>query len=364
MEPVSGVLAGLGVFGIIGAVLLGTLLGILIPVWAIIDCAASRRERGTKALIIILLIFFWSFASLIYGIFFTDSRALRRFTIISLLGLVILIIFSTASLIGGASIHSGAERERRVAEEEKVIANFTPDSIDAATVQPFKAIHFVFDGRSPSSASVADFTIAGPLVESALNIDDRIRHLVHDQKNDRYYGLTQHEFGVVSPTSRTFKEIAVDPSLEQDFSWPKGLAMDPGTGEIIVLTSHVDTDFFLYNPAKRVWRKIPTGLRGRSFVALTYSPDDRSLYALESTDGPAISSLRRFNRAGADLGTLSINPPIPFIGGRDEYLQIAFSSGKIVLVVPPDDGVPPAAARKSRIFVIDPREGRVSTAKE
>ncbi|MBP1644124.1 MAG: hypothetical protein H6Q03_2793, partial [Acidobacteria bacterium] len=46
MEPVSGVLAGLGVFGIIGAVLLGTLLGILIPVWAIIDCAASRRERG------------------------------------------------------------------------------------------------------------------------------------------------------------------------------------------------------------------------------------------------------------------------------------------------------------------------------
>jgi hypothetical protein len=85
---------------------------------------------------------------------------------------------------------------------------------------------------------------------------------------------------------------------------------------------------------------------------------------LESTDGPRISSLRRFNRPGADLGSLSIKPPIPFLGGRDESLQMAFSSGKIVLLLPPDDGAPPTAAKKSRIFVIDPRDGRVSTAKK
>jgi hypothetical protein len=297
MEPVSAVLAGLGVFGIIGAVLIGTLLFVLIPIWAIFDCAFSKRETNTKVLVIILLFLTWTLGSLIYSIFFTSSRALRRFTIVSLVLVVILTIGSVATLIGGAAIHSKTESEERAVEEKEVRAAFNPERIDPASVAPFKAIHFV-----QSSAAVADFTLAGPVASSALNIDDRVRHIVHDPKTGLYYGITQHEFGIVRPTSREFEEIALDPSLEKGFSWPKGLAMDPATGEIIILTSHVDSDFFSYLPATREWKKVPTGIRGRSFIALAYSPEDQVFYALEDARGAAITSLQRFNRAGADLG--------------------------------------------------------------
>jgi hypothetical protein len=360
MDPVSGVLAGLGVFGIIGAVLIGTLLFVLIPIWAIFDCAFSKRETNTKVLVIILLFLTWTLGSLIYSIFFSSSRPLRLFTIVSLVVVVILTIGGLATLIGGAAIHSKAETEQKAVEEKEVRAAFNPDPVDPASVAPFKAIHFVPSGPSQASAAVADFTLAGPVASSALNIDDRVQHLVHDAQSGRYYGITQHEFGIVHPTSRLFEEIAIDPSLEQDFSWPNGLTMDPATGEIIILTSHVDSDFFSYHPATRQWKKVPTGVRGRSFIALAYAPEEQVFYAVEEPRGVAIRSLQRFNRAGADLGTFAIQPAIPIERGHHEQVQMAFSSEKVILIVPP------AAARQGAgsvsIFAIDPRGGRVGVA--
>lgn len=361
MEPLSGVLAGLGVFGIIGAVLLGALLLVLIPIWAIFDCAYSSRDSGTKALVIILIVLSWTVGSLVYSIFFASSRALRRFTIVSLVAMSLLVVASVVFLLSGASMHDQAEQERRAAEEAQVRAAFTPERVDPGAIEPFKAIHFVYHGGSSTSTAAADFTLAGPLRNTALNIDERIRHIVFEPRNDRYYGLTQHEFGIVHPGERTFEEIAPDPALEQDFSWPKGLAIDPASGEFIILTSHVDTDLFVYGPESRAWKKIPTGIRGRSFIALAYSPEDQIFYLLEDSDGPAISSLQRFNRSGADLGPLKINPAIPVGRNHGEHSQMTYRSGRIVLIIPPD----PAAkdgATEATIFAIDPRDGRVSTA--
>jgi hypothetical protein len=260
-----------------------------------------------------------------------------------------------APRVSGAAAWAGSGDIVTTTQLSRARATFNPERIDPVSVAPFKAIHFV-----QASAAAADFTLAGPVASSALNIDDRVRHIVHDPKSGLYYGITQHEFGIVGPTSREFEEIPVDPSLDRDFSWPKGLAMDPATGEIIILTSHVDSDFFVYLPATRVWKKVPTGIRGRSFVALTYSPEEQVFYALEDPRGAAITSLQRFNRAGADLGALPIQPAIPLARGQDERVQMAFSFGKVVPIVPPD-----AAGQGSDavgIYAIDPRHVRVSIA--
>lgn len=355
MDALTAVLGGLGLFGIIGAVLVGGLMLVLIPFWSILDCAVSRRDNGTKVLLIVLLFVTWTLGALVYAVFVTESRTLRRFTVISTLVAVMVAIVSVSLLIGGAAIHSTRESERRAEEEAIVQREFRPGAMDAAAVAPFKAVYVVGDGSLRRSAAVADFKLDGPVVSSALNIDERVRHIIHEPQSGRYYGITQHEFGVVHPESRQFEEIAVDPSLERDFSWPKGLALDPATGEVIVLTSHVDTDFFIFAPAAKRWKNVATGIRGRSFVAMTYDPGTQMFYLMEETRGAAVRELHRFNRSGASIGPLALNPPIPASRQRDANPQMAVSSGTIILLLPRERANP-------SILAVEPESGVVLVA--
>ena len=198
MDAVTAALGALGIFGIISAVLVGGLMLVLVPFWAIFDCAASRRETGTKILLIILLFFTWTLGALVYAVFLTDSRALRRFTIISTVIAVLLAIASAILLFSGAAIHSTRESERKAVEREE----FQPAAIDPAEVAPFQAIHFVGEGAARGSAAVAEFTLDGPNLGSAQNIDDRVRHIVLDPQSGTYFGITQHEFGIVQVAAR------------------------------------------------------------------------------------------------------------------------------------------------------------------
>ena len=361
MQTLSGVLGGLGIFGLIGAFLVGFLLFGIIPIWAIFDCALSKRGGGTKALVIILLLLFWGLGSLIYSIFSTDSKVLRRLTILAICGLVLLTIFSLSSLTGGAAIHSRIAEKETVAKEKQIVAEFNPDPIEPNSINSFRAIHFVYGGGYPSSAAAAKFSLAGPDPESAVNVDHRIRHLVHADRDNRDYALTQHDFGVIDPVTHDFSKIEIDPLLAGDFSWPNGLAYDPESNEIIVLTSHVYTSFFVFNPTTKAWKKVST-FRSSGFIALAYSPEAKTLYALQEEQGKL--AIRKFNRQGAELDSIDIIPSLPIARGQNEYFQMAHSSGKLVLIVPPLLTTPQNDFNKARIFVIDPKNGKLFASKK
>jgi hypothetical protein len=65
------------------------------PVWCLIDCAVSRQRGGVnKAVWIVVLVFLWSVAGTIYGVFSAQGRALRWLTVLSLLALIGLLVLA------------------------------------------------------------------------------------------------------------------------------------------------------------------------------------------------------------------------------------------------------------------------------
>jgi hypothetical protein len=121
----------------------------------------------------------------------------------------------------------------------------------------------------------------------------------------------------------------------------------------------VDNKYFVFKPETREWRKILAGSGHQPLIALVYSPPDELLYALEDHNQSSISSLRRFNLLGADVGSLKLAPAVPITRGQSEYFQLAYSAGKLVLIVPPVADPKQGGADEARIFVIDPRGGKV-----
>ncbi|MEO8585666.1 MAG: hypothetical protein ABI584_05865 [Acidobacteriota bacterium] len=362
MPTFGHLLAGLGAFGVVAAVLLAIVLLLILPVWAILDCAASNRTGSKKALLIVLLVFFWTFGSLVYSFFITESRVMRRVSIIATACLIVLFVFSFITLTTGTVLLSEGIRKKEAEETKKSVAAFKPDTIDVASVQPFRGLFFIHGKNFPLSVSAAEFTLAGPNPERARSISDDVRHLVYDAKRDLTYGLTTHDFGMIDRASGRFEKLDVDPALQQNFSWPKGLAADWGNGEIFILVSHVDSGFFVYNVGTHEWKEVPTGIRGRSFLAFAYSPENRLFYLLEQNrQEPTFASIRTFSRSGAELGGIEITPSIPVNRGQTDYFQMTFSSGKIILMAAAVSR-PGASPSKDRIFAIDPQNGKVFAA--
>lgn len=352
--------AGLGVFGLATALALASLLCLVQPIWALVDCVESDRERDAKVLVSVAILFTWGLGSFVYGLFFAQSSHLRRFTLVSSL------IAGLLGVIGFASCVSAIATQARRASEQSAIdradarrrvAEFAPAPIAADAVAPFRALHIVATGRHSETTALCDFTLAGPVLNSAVDVRGGIRHVAWDAELGRTFALTQHGFGAISPTTGEFIEIAVDPSL--DFSWPKGLAWDPEAGKVIVMTSHVFTEFFAYDPSASSWEKLPTSIRDLSLSGLAYVPVEGLLYAMgEPKEGAELDRLQRFNGSGAHVGLLALSPPIPLGDAGDvQRAQIHHSSGSLVVVLPPyesdDAGAP------NRVYRIDPASGRV-----
>lgn len=354
MQAIGTFLGGLGVFGILIAAALGFLIFLVIPIWAIFDCVESKREGGTKVLIIILLILTWGVGSLIYSAFFSSSRALRTSTILAVSSLVLIVVVSLGALMGGAKIFSDRAQKQAVVAQRQLVEAFKPEPIDKGALDPFMALHFV-----PQSPAVAEFTLAGPNLKTAFSVDPSVRHVIYDSKRKRYYALTAHEFGAIDPSTGKFAAVEIDAVTRPDFSWPTGLAMNPGTGEVIILSSHVDNKYFVFEPETGQWRKIPAGRGYQPLLALAYSPDDEFLYALEEPKNASVSALRKFNLSGADLGSLTLAPAIPVTKGQSGTFQLVYSAGRLVLIAPPLVDAKQGSAGGVRIFAIDPKNGTV-----
>ncbi|MGH0034181.1 MAG: hypothetical protein ACQGVK_04050 [Myxococcota bacterium] len=355
------VFAGLSLFTLVAVTALSSLFCLLQPVWSLVDCIESDRERETKVLVSVAILLTWGLGSLVYGLFFTTSRNLRRFTAASTLVMLCLVVVgfsSCVSAIATQAKRAAVEQDERRAEARQRIARFAPSEVAADAVAPFHALLVSRAAPHSTTTTLAEFTLAGPLARSARDVRGGVRHVAHDPERGRTFALTQHGFGALSPSSGAFIEIAVDPGL--DFSWPKGLAFDARAGRVVVVTSHVYTRFFSYDPETSAWEELPSEIRDLPIAGLAYLPEREVFYALDARRRASeLGSLHRFNRSGALLGELALSPAIPVAEGDSERAQLLASSGKLVLLLPAlaEAG---EAGGPDRIFLVDPTSGAVA----
>jgi hypothetical protein len=354
-------LAATGIFGIVLALVLVSVFLLIQPVWAIIDCVDSERQSETKVLVSVALLCTWGLGGIFYGIFFADSRNLRKFTLVTLALFLLLGAASIGSCTLGA-IRSGEEsrKQAEVAQQEAAVAirEFRPPPIAPDALDPFPALLMV-GGTMSRSAAVADFTLAGPELASARDVSERIRHVAAGP--DGLFAITDHDFGAISPATGRLVKIALDPSLEEGFSWPKGLAFDGAAGKLVIVTTTGGTRFYRYDPRTAAWERLPAEPRTEPLRALAWLPEDGLLYSLELPHrANRLERIQRFNAQGANLGSLPLAPPIPLPPGLDQGFQLLASSGRLVLMIPPGgDPTPGGAATAGRIFAIDPATGAV-----
>jgi hypothetical protein len=365
METLGGLLGGLGLLGVVAAVLIGFVVLLILPWWAMIDCIRSERGSNVKVVGVIFLVLTWGLGSVLYGLFFSTSRVLRVFTVFAVLGFGVILVPSVISLFTGAGIAGKVQAERNRLEQEELLSQFQPGTISADAIEPFHAVHFLYDDYRPTAATLARFTLTGPDHGTARDIDKDVRHVAYDDENERYFALTSHAFGTITPSSGRFTEVEVDPSLG-DFSWPKGIAFDKEKRQVYVMTSHVFTRFYRFDPRTSDWQSLPTELRDLPLVALAHSPIEDCLYGLEYRHGdPALNRIHRFNATGASLGPIQLEPAIPVPGGLVSFVQLHESGGKLVLLLPPLGPGPrqaddvPIAPTENRVFVVDPSTGEV-----
>jgi hypothetical protein len=368
MDTLGQLLQATGMLGVLLAVLLGFVGLLIIPWWAIVDCVTSKRSDGFKAVVTILLILTWGLGSLIYGLALARSKALRVLTITVLAGVFLLIAISGTAIVFGARRSIVVMEEERQEQVAEIAASFRPETIDPEAVGSFHAVLHTPGVYGPQAASVASFTLAGQDRATARDTDKDVRHIAFDTVNERYFALTGHDFGTITPSSGRFTKIEVDPSLD-DFSWPKGIAIDAERGRVVIMTSHVYTRFFTYDTQTSDWQQLPAELRDVPLVALAYAREDDALYALEvPARALALETIHRFNAQGAAVGTIALWPPIPTSEHADERYQLVSTGGWLLLLAPPYDAGGQAAVSSiglvdgMRIFAIDPETGRVMVA--
>jgi DNA-binding beta-propeller fold protein YncE len=365
METLSGLLGGLGVLGIVVSVVLAFVVLLFLPWWAIIDCVLSRRSGGAKAVVVVFLVLTWGLGSIVYGLFLPTSRVLRAFTVVAVLGFGLVFVPSMISLLTGAGLHSSYQAEESRRELQEIVSRFQPATIPTDAVGAFHALHFTYDDFGPATAALARFTLAGPDYATARDTDRGARHVAYDREDGRCFVLTSHEFGTITPSTGRFTKIEIDPSLG-DFSWPKGIAFDRTGRQIYVMTSHVFTRFYRFDPRTSDWERLPTEIRDLPLVALAHSATDGLLYGIEARSGArALDRIHRFNTAGASLGAVDLQPAIPVPDGPETLVQLHESDGKLVVVLPSlASSASPAGdgelgSSSNRIFVVDPVSGEV-----
>lgn len=361
MAVLGGFLGGLGLIGLLVAGLLALVALLVLPAWAMLDCVLSRREGGSKAGLLLVLLFTWGVGSLVYGLFATRSRLLRLATVVFLFVFAAVLVPSLASLVVGAGISQQLTADRQGEEDRALAAQFSPAEMPIGEIGAYAALHWTYDRFGVATSAVARFDGDAPN-SSARDVDSAVRQVAMDPVTGRYWAVTVHEFGFVRPEDGRFEKVDIGPAAK-DFAWAAGVAFDPTDRRIFVAASHVYTTFYRYDPASRSWTKLPAEFRDLPIAGLTYLPANGCLYALELAAGDrALRRVHRFNVEGASLGAIELRPAIPVASGPDARVQLqATERDLIVIATPLPRGQSRAAggATRSRLFVIDTQDGQV-----
>lgn len=351
MDALTAVFAGLGGLSFVLVLVASFFFFLVHPIWAFVDLAESRRERDAKILVGIALFFTWGLGSWIYGLFFGASALFKTVTRWGTLVFLVLCVVGvgacTLTAVRSEKLEAVEEQERSAALE-KQIDEYVVQTIDIDAVSPFAALHYTTP--TASQASLAAFNLLGPIASSAQSVESGVRQVAYDNRDKRFFSVKDHAFGSISSKTGRFSEIAVDSSIER-LSWPKGVAYDSGSHQVVILTSHVFTRFYHYDPRKSEWALLPAEHRDFPVEALTYASDDETLYTIDASSDDQIERLHRFNRNGAHVGTIQLEVPIVLPKNVAVPSQLHYSSGHLMLI-PPD----------GKVWVVDRTNGALSEA--
>lgn len=348
-------LSGLGLIGIVVATLLGVMTLLFLPGWALLECAFSRRPRGEKVGIMLVLLFTWGLGSVVYGLFYARSWLLRFATAVTVGAVLLVFVPSVATLMMGARLSTQATADGPPENRQVLEDTFRPGVLPAVQVGSFHAIHSARTGGASTTAAVARFAAASLDAASARDIDRSVHHVVFDPEGQRYWGLTTHDFGAVNASDGRFTRIAPDRAVG-DFSWPTGLAFEASTRRVYIATSHVYTRFYRFDARASRWERLPSELRDHPIVGLAHLTSDGCLYALEHRPGDRmLRRLQKFNTEGASLGAVELLPAVPIGDPIDLRVQLVATADALVLLLPPVETSPAVG----RLLVIDPATGAV-----
>lgn len=109
------------------------LLALLHPFWGIIECAIAKDRGGVnKGVWLIIMLVTWSLGSLVYGLFATTSKTLRRATLLLILPTVILTVLSGIVLLRDTGARERFMRQMAQREPASTSGQQLPDVHDGA----------------------------------------------------------------------------------------------------------------------------------------------------------------------------------------------------------------------------------------
>lgn len=235
----------------------------------------------------------------------------------------------------------------------------------------FRALHYVGHERLRlvGSASLGDFSLAGPKLESLVALPGGVNRVAYDPNEGKHYGIQGHDAVEVDLDKRTAKKMDVGFDVPQ-LSWPADVTFDTKRGRLLLKTSGGGGYLYAFNPATAKWTVL---VEKPGVEAITYHPKHDCLYGLaleHDGDGHNRPVLCKFNSGGALLAATPLGEPIVpgSLGGGPGVpaTQIVPADEFVALIASPfglrREAPGPSVAY---IYLVDPKKGKVwLTAKE
>lgn len=348
-------------------------LFIVQPIWSVIDVAVSKEHSGgVKAVLIVLTLILGPLLTFFYACIGSQSRSLRRSTLISF-GALLLTIGSMVGLAVAVPMaqqklpwwpafaqntnSSTAATAPVAGVQARLPAEVEAPGVDPATVPAFTAVHLTRNGGR-WNAAIAEFDGHGPQSKSATPVVlpsiYPLTHVAVDPKGPVYYGITTHEVARIVPDTGQLLELESAPG-ESKPSWPAAIAFDSNQ-ELLLIAAR--SHGYSYNPKTAEWETLPW-LADNGLVGLAYDSGGEVLYGLQTEGSDAnATSLIQFNAKGATVAKVRLSHPIPVGRYPFSLAQLAWAKNQLVCIVSPsekdlDAGVAPVA----RTYLIEPRTG-------
>ena len=314
-----------------------------LPFWTIVDASETKTEN--RVFCLFMLVFTWGIGSIIYGLFFAGSKALRKTTIIvTLIGLGLLTL-SISSCGAGLALNSKQVAIKEAKEQEELKEQFKPLILDSSIVGEFYGL------SRHIGTTLTLFTLNNEDISKSITVDQSINHLAKST-SELVFAIGNHNFGILNLKDGRLTSIQPPTELKNDFSWLSGIAFIEPENRVAILASHVYNHLFLYDHNSGAWKKSPGEWRGPSLAGLAYSQKENLLYSAK-VERNSINSLLKVNLNGAEVGIVNLQNKVPLCSSED-YAQLNFKNDKIILIFRDTCEI-----RPFKVLAIDPTSGNI-----
>jgi hypothetical protein len=236
----------------------------------------------------------------------------------------------------------------------------------------FRALiyHSQRDGLGDGTAAEAEFTVAGPVIDTMKPIDKVIRHLVHEPKSGLDFAIDHWtQLIVVDPKAQEYPKVPLDESFPREVRL-NTLGFDTKRNRFVLNQRDAPHGVYAYDLEKATWQVLQK--KGPNLAALTYVPETDEFWGVTVSDNyPSPENKNKgasFCRLSAD-GELveQFRPPQDVTNTFGDFggTTLVVHDEMLIVVTPPDvshhrqqnpDGQQPS----SHIHLVDPKKQEVT----